>query len=351
MNASPAHVGTTFPLISDPKCAKVQYNNQLRKRDGSVFVRTEGYYHIATVVTSSSNSFNLIVDTGSSYTWVGANVENLYVAGYGSHPTPQFVNIKYGGGMVHLRANTYRDIIVLDGWTINPQEIGIPTQLSGFPPDIDGILGLGPSGLSADYTEDGSIIPTVVDNLYSQGTISSAALGVYFVPRNVENVGGGGLLSFGSIDTSVLTSDVRYVPITQSPPASTFWGVDGSVAYDNMPILGPASGILDSGSRRILITRDAFINYQSATSAVIDSSDRNRRLTITQSQYGSLQTLSILIGDQSYDLSPNAQIYPRSSSDQRIFLVVQMLSSSPGIAFKLGSPFLYAFAQCLVGVC
>ncbi|KAG6329514.1 hypothetical protein ID866_9575 [Astraeus odoratus] len=326
--------------MPDLQRTKALRDNWLGKRDGTVFVEMQGFYRIVTgVVTSSENTFNLIIDTGSSYTWVGAREENEYMEGYASHPTSQIVNIHYGGGMVHLRAITYRDLLVLDDLAIHSQEIGIPIELVGFPPGLDGILGLGPSRLNDGIAEDGSTIPTVVENLFNQGIISYAAFGIYFVPRNVQNIGGTGLLSFGTIDTSVLTSGMEYVPVTQSFPANEFWGVDASISYENTPILLPTSGILDSGSCRILVVDNAFKAYQSATGAVIDSFDSNRRLIITQDQYDNLQTLSVLIGNQSYDLSPNAQIYPRTSSDQHIFLVVQKLTATGGLGFKLGSPF------------
>ncbi|KAG6328446.1 hypothetical protein ID866_10643, partial [Astraeus odoratus] len=282
---------------SDPKCANSLYNlNRLGKRDGTVYVQKRGQYYITTVVTSSSSTFDILVDTGSSYTWVGGREGNPYVEGYASHPTPQFVDAYYAGGLVHLRANTYRDLVVLDGLTVNPQEIGVAVELSGFPARLDGVLGLGPARLNTKITEDGTVIPTVVDNLHGQGTISSPVLGVYLVPVNEANVGGGGLLSFGSVDTSVLTSDVRYVPVTQTYPASEFWGVDASILYGNEQILSPTSGILDTGAVRIFVSGashviliDAFMTYQATTGAVVDFFDNNRRLTITQDQYNNLQ--------------------------------------------------------------
>ncbi|KAG6329917.1 hypothetical protein ID866_9171 [Astraeus odoratus] len=246
----------------------------------------------------------------------------------------------YDDGMIHLHAITYRDAIALGDFIINPQEIGIPIELNGFPATLDGILGPGPSRSIVGHTEDGNLVHTVVDNLHSQGSISYPVLGVYFWPANVESArGAGGILSFGSIDDSALTSDMGFVPVTQTPPASNFWGVDASAEYDKMQILGPTSGILDTGSYGIYVPGDTFVAYRSATGAAIDVFDANNRLTISQALYDNLQTLSILIGSQSYKLSPNAQIYPRTSPDAHIFLVVACLSSDSSLGFKLGSAF------------
>ncbi|KAG6328191.1 hypothetical protein ID866_10898 [Astraeus odoratus] len=343
--SSPAHRGiakTLLGRVSDSTCPKPLYHHQLGKQDGTVFVQQKGHYYFVTVATSSSSTFDLLLDTGSAYTWVGARQENQYVEGYASYRTPQIIDTDYAGGVlpIHLRANTYCDILVLGDLTANPQEIGIPIELSRFPAGLDGVLALGPSVLNTDLGRDGYIIPTVVENLYSQGAISSPVLGVYFVPQNVAiTAGSAGQLSFGSIDTSVLTTGVKYVPVSKTFPANEFWGVDASIVYGKKPILGPSSGFLDTGTRRISVTSDAFTAYRFATGAVVDILDRNKRLTITQDQYNNLQTLSILIGDQSYDLSPNAQIYPRSSPDGRIFLVVKSINADIGLGFILGSTF------------
>ncbi|KAG6328880.1 hypothetical protein ID866_10208 [Astraeus odoratus] len=322
--------------VQDANRAKTLVNNRLEKRDGTLYVQKQDVYYMANVVTSSGSAFNLIVDTGSSYTWVGARDINPYLQGDGSMETSQTIRVTYADAHVKLTARTWRDRLTLDGLTVTPQGIGIPTELQGFPDGIDGILGLGPTRFTAGITPDHSEIPTVVDNLYSQGTITHPVLGVYLVPENVRNVGGGGLLSFGSVDATVLTSDVKYIPATQTPPASLYWGVDASLMYDDMSISGPISGVLDTGTLRISLPDDAFEAYQLATGADVAP---NTWLTITQDQYNNLRALSILIGDQSYDLSPNAQIYPRSSTDEQILLVVKSIDRDAGIDFKLGSTF------------
>ncbi|KAG6328805.1 hypothetical protein ID866_10284 [Astraeus odoratus] len=263
---------------------------------------------------------------------------NPYVQGPKSSATPQTVNIAYDD-QTHLYANTWIDSIVLGDLTINSQEIGVARELSDFTVGIDGVIGLGPTGLNTGIASDGNIIPTVVNNLFSQGTIDYPVLGVYFVPTNVKNAGGSGLLSFGGIDVTDLTSDVKYVPITHTFPASEYWGIDASFVYGNTPILGPASGILDTGAVRISLPNDAFVAYQLATGAIIDRHDINERLTITRDQYKNLQTLSILIGDQSYDLSPNAQIYARDRRNRQIFLIIRTMGPESNEEFELGLTF------------
>jgi hypothetical protein len=54
---------------------------------------------------------------------------------------------------------------------ISKQSIGVASKSTGFS-GVDGILGIGPSVLTQGTVSGGSTIPTVTDNLYSQGTIS-----------------------------------------------------------------------------------------------------------------------------------------------------------------------------------
>ncbi|KAG6330275.1 hypothetical protein ID866_8813 [Astraeus odoratus] len=336
VDASPSHIamaGVPLAGVPHPTCIRSLYNSELLKRDDAFYVEKQGHYYMAYIITGSGSACN-------SYTWVGARDSNPYVQGDDSVETAQIYSAKYGGGLIEVTARTWHDRIILDDLVIDPQQIGVAVEVSGFPADFDGILGLGPSGLSTELTLDHATVPTVVDNLYSQGTISHPVLGVYFVPINAGNMGGAGLLAFGSIDGIggiSLTSSMKYVPLTQKSTVNRFWGVDASFVYGNMPISGPTSGILDTGAEHIFLSNA----YQGATGASVNSLDDSTWLSITQDQYNNLQTLSILIGDQSYDLSPNAQIFARSSPNDEIILVVHVniIGIDPRIEFLLGCPF------------
>ncbi|KAG6332611.1 hypothetical protein ID866_6479 [Astraeus odoratus] len=83
--------------------------------------------------------------------------------------------------------------------------------------------------------------------------------------------------------------------------------------------------------------------YKTATGATIDVFDHNQQLSISENQYNNLQILSILIGDQSYDLSPNAQIYPRASPNEQIFLVINSIDLASEVDFRLGYTFIQRY--------
>ncbi|KAG6329654.1 hypothetical protein ID866_9436 [Astraeus odoratus] len=345
VNASPTRLGIVkIPVSRVPGRAKALYNTQTGKRHNGIIVvgQDEGFY--ATFIrTSSTYIYKLMVDTGSSYTWVGNNPDNPYVPGPSSGVTGQRVKILYHDGTISFTGMTHSDTVTLqDVLTVNSQSIGVSDRPGVFnPKDYDGILGLGPTILTTHISEDGNPIPpifTVVDRLYIQGIISHAVLGIYFMPYND---GVHGLLSFGNYDDTVLLSGMNYVPVTSTYPVSNYWGVDASVIYRGNTILDPTPGIVDSGSPLIKIASDAFSVYLSETGATLNP---DGSYTLTLDQYNNLGILSFIIGSQHYDLSPNAQIFPRThaSIDGVIFLIIgeQHMIQGSSQGFTLGYPFL-----------
>lgn len=104
-----------------------------------------------------------------------------------------------------------------------------------------------PGSLQSDPS---ATIPTVTDNLASQGTTSSAVLGMYYVPYAASD--STGVLTFGGADSSLYTGQLAYVPITQSQPSNQYWGVDQSVTYGGQTVMTQTAGIIDSGTTMIM---------------------------------------------------------------------------------------------------
>ena len=80
------------------------------------------------------------------------------------------------------------------------------------------------------------------------------------------------------------------------------------------------------------------------TGAVLD--DTTQLLSITNEQYESLQSLSFVIGGNTIELTPNAQIKPRSlnGDGEPIYLIVQDIGKiSSSMDFILGMTFLERF--------
>ncbi|KAG2369286.1 aspartic peptidase domain-containing protein [Suillus spraguei] len=279
-------------------------------------------------VGSPATEYTLLIDTGSSNTWIGANTP--YNPTVTSMDTGDSVSVSYGSGS--FSGEEYTDTVTLStDLVIINQSIGVASVSQGFN-DVDGILGVGPTDLTADSVSNVEVVPTVTDNLHSQGLIGTEALGIYFVPTAASDTAGE--LTFGGHDNSKITSQVTYVPLTTTSPASYYWGIDQSISYGGSTILSETAGIVDTGTTLVLIASDAFSTYETATGAVMD--DTTGLLKITSSQYAKLQNLTFKIGDKAYDLTPNAQIWPRSlntdigGSRDSIYLIVSDVGSSSG---------------------
>lgn len=142
------------------------------------------------------------------------------------------------------------------GLVIQQQTIGVANWTFGFP-GVDGILGLGPTNLTIATTTDVFEFPTVMDNLYNQGTISQEVLGISFPPSLQSD--NEGKLTFGGYDDTATTSPLNYVPLTTTYPASQFWGIDQSISYGDVTILSLTAGIVDTGTTLILVaTGEAY---------------------------------------------------------------------------------------------
>ncbi|KAH9930625.1 aspartic peptidase domain-containing protein, partial [Fomitopsis serialis] len=286
---------------------------------------------------------SLIVDTGSSNTWIGA--DKSYTPTSTSSSTGQIVSVTYGSGS--FVGTEYTDTVTLgDGLTITEQSIGVAALSRGFS-GVDGILGVGPVGLTDGTVGLSGTVPTVTDNLLSQGTIDTEVLAVSFEPATSDS-DANGELTFGGTDSSS-TPAPSTTPITSTSPASEYWGIDQDISYGSSSILSSTAGIVDTGTTLVLIATDAYDKYKSATGGTEDST--TGLLRISSSQYSSLDTLNFNIGSTTYSLTPNAQIWPRSLNSaiggtaDDVYLVVNDIGSNSGsgLDFINGYTFLERF--------
>ena len=155
-------------------------------------------------------------------------------------------------GSANFSGEEWLDTVTLaPDLVISQQSISVANSSSGFEGlGIDGILGLGPVDLTNGTVSNTETVPTVMDNLRSQGKIPEETLGVYYIPISESSTGE---LTLGGYDNSVITSSVKYVPLTTTSPASEYWGIDQSITYGSDTILSLTAGIVDTGTTFILI--------------------------------------------------------------------------------------------------
>jgi cathepsin E len=307
----------------------------------------EAVTYIASVgVGSPATFYDLIVDTGSSNTWVGAG--KAYVRTSTSVQTRDSVAVQYGSGS--FSGTEFTDTVTLGNLTLPGQSIGVASNSVGFD-GVDGILGIGPVDLTLGTLspDTRTPIPTVTDNLFSRGLINANEIGISFEPtRSLEVVNGE--ITWGGVDSSKFTGSINFAPITTVSPSNQFWGINQSIRYGaSTTILSNTAGIVDTGTTLTLIATNAFNRYRQLTGAVPDSATGLLRLT--SAQFANLQNLSFIINGVTYSLTANAQIWPRAlntaigGNANSIYLIVGDLGSNSGSGFDFvnGYTFLERF--------
>ena len=70
---------------------------------------------------------------------------------------------------------------------------------------LDFASSIGPVDLTQNTVSNTNQVPTVTDNLFSQGTISTNSLAVFYAPSSTEGVKNGEI-TFGNVDKSKCAS-------------------------------------------------------------------------------------------------------------------------------------------------
>ncbi|THG92509.1 hypothetical protein EW026_g8411 [Hermanssonia centrifuga] len=279
--------------------------------------------------------YTLIVDTGSSNTWIGARSPGIVPGG----ATLQgVVSVTYGSGA--FLGTEYGVNFTIGNMNLPSQSIGV-ALLSYGSSGVDGILGqvhhiyvelsfkklisisIGPTDLTIGtlLLSPNQEIPTVTDNAFTSGLISSKMVGIYFQPTTSTS-DANGELTFGGVDDTKYVGDLNYV----------------SADHINLSLK--------------LLRRhqsDNHLRYQMATGGVIDSTTGLLKISLTQ--YENLNSLFFNIGGITYELTSNAQIWPRAlnnvigGSSDGIYLIVSSTgkTSGSGMDFINGMTFLERF--------
>ncbi|KAG2352958.1 aspartic peptidase A1 [Suillus spraguei] len=306
-------------------------------------------YTVKAAIGDPPTVYNLILDSASAITWIGANIPPISGSGEDTNKRVA-VNYRYGSfeGIISVD-----DIYFTDDIAVRGMKFGL--TFTPWRNDADGVLGIGPtsSGLGALLDSPEQTLPTITDRLYQQRTISRPVVGILFQPITANTVNRGEL-TFGGTNPMMYYHPIGYTDVTTTAPSSRYWGINQKISYGpargrNAIILDYTAGIVDCGTTFLYLAIDAYDRYQDATGGVVNPA--NGLLQISLDQYNALRDLNFHIGRYIYKLIPNAQIWPRSlnkrieGGDDEIYLVVQALTTPTGAGYDFinGYVFLQRF--------
>ncbi|EKM51654.1 uncharacterized protein PHACADRAFT_31478 [Phanerochaete carnosa HHB-10118-sp] len=320
--------GQTLPEIDKARAQAFKSTAAQRaQKDSSItpvpVTNTAVLYTAEVLIGEPPQTFDLIVDIGSSSTWIGANTSNPYTPTNTSTATSTILCvqfIEYGSGL--FIGLEYNDTVTIGGLSIPNQTIGDAQWALGFEAGVDGILGL--------------------------GLLDAYEVGIAFAPPNSTS-DPNGELTFGGVDSSKFNGDLTYTNITTTYPAMDYVGFNQSVTFGNQTLLSNTAGIVDTGTTLVELASDAFATYQNLTGAVLDST--TGLLTISSAQLDNLPSLFFIIENATFELTSNAQLWPRAlnsaigGKNDSIYLIVSDLGtpSGEGLDFVNGYAFLERF--------
>ncbi|KAL2073593.1 hypothetical protein VTL71DRAFT_10919 [Oculimacula yallundae] len=273
----------------------------VEKRVSSGVVTNDDVSYVAPVVIGG-RSWELIVDTGSSNTWCGAQTSCEKTATGKS--TGHSVSVSYGSGS--FSGTEYTDTVSFGGLSVASQSIGAASTATGFN-GVDGIFGFGPVGLTAGTVAATSSVPTFMDNLKAQGSIATEVLGVSFRPESGSDTSdANGELTLGGVDASKYTGSLTYFPRLASGTAAAYWGISiAKFTYGSTTLLSSATGIVDTGTTLIYIPTSAYNAFLSATGGRTDSTSGLAVFTKKPTS-----NFGITFGSTTYNLTPAQYLVP-----------------------------------------
>ncbi|KAG2067419.1 acid protease [Suillus decipiens] len=276
--------------------------------------------------------YDLIVDSASATTWVGARLPHVSNSGVNTEE-PVAVNYRYGSFEGTIWED---DIFFTEDIVVREMRFGVASNMGGV--NADGVLGIGPTltGLGALQDDPEQTIPTVIDCLLEQGAIRRPVVGIFFQPITANAAVNHGELTIGGTNPKMYDY-LKYTDITTTAPSSLYWGINQRITYGNTLILDYTAGIVDCGSTFLYLAVDAYERYKAVTGGILNPA--NGFLQISPQRYDRLLDLEIHIGDSNWKLIPNAQIWPRSLNEKiegganDIFLIVKALKTRSGAGY------------------
>ncbi|CAO3597860.1 unnamed protein product [Absidia cylindrospora] len=227
-------------------------------------------YLIDVSVGTPPQPFTLLLDTGSSASWVPSygcgrfcGFPNRTLRPNDSdtfNSTNMLFTVTYGQGYSHgLFA---QDTFTVNGASVPDVYFGLSVANDGELTDAgaDGILGLGPDALSKFNNPDAKTLPTLVTSMFDHKVITKNVFSIYFHPVSDDTVPWespiNGDITFGGVNKTNLKGEITYAPVTKNRQLQNYWAADidhiyigkKSARYDKT-----LTALIDTGSTLIYL--------------------------------------------------------------------------------------------------
>ncbi|KAG8827877.1 hypothetical protein FRC19_011578 [Serendipita sp. 401] len=281
-------------------------------------------------------SFDVLLDTGSSDTWVvaaGCKCTGLNCSGCTSgkdwDPSTsstwtqrgKILNIQYGSGLVTGR--TGKDVVSLGGFTINDQVIGLVDQAARtLPGTVEGLLGLAFGTLAKAGGTPWWLRVTAGDASDSGGTLDGGLMSFWF-SRYVDSSDtstddhAGGQFTLGGTNSSLYTGDINFISLIQ--PAK-WWliplqavGVEGGSSVEVAQ--GEDEAIIDTGTTLVggedSVLAEIFAQIPGAMKSTELPNNGSRLNGFYVLPCNSTAVLTLTFGGEAYTYSTADLLYQR----------------------------------------
>ncbi|KAF8317956.1 acid protease [Clavulina sp. PMI_390] len=248
-----------------------------------------------------SQTFKLVIDTGSSNLWAGAGAK---VASSCGTPAGGKFAVSYGSGKVSGIEKT--GPVSYGGITIAKQSFGSASEATGFN-NVDGIIGFGPVDLTEETVSGLKTVPTFMNNLYKQHKIPTEVVGMYFAPeKGSDTDDANGEITLGGVDSKKHTGTITYFPKSTTSPYSRYWGIaTAGLTYGSTPLQGHANAIVDTGTTLIQIPASAYAEFIKTAGGEADQSTG-----VTRFKTAPTKNFNFKIGSVNYPLTPAQYLVP-----------------------------------------
>lgn len=266
------------------------------------------YYTTLEVGTPGQPS-SLIIDTGSSYTWVPSTNCTCHESStrFYSNQSSTFkssgdmIVLNYGMGMVS--GELFTDKLSLGSLTINNQDLVLVYKDK----DLDGLAASGLLGLAFNDLSDGK--KTVIENLKDQNMIEKAEFSIY-MNNLYENSTRDSALIIGGIDSSYVGGEGITLDINKD---FGFWIINiQSSNIGDQSVNQERMGIVDTGTSFLYVPNDEFAMIfleLNKTKEFLFDSDGYRYFECNKSDIELMPDLWITVQSKSFKISSKNYLY------------------------------------------